>query len=132
MSETIVDGLKDSGQRETFATGSVRDIRTNKGRYDLLPAHAIYRLARVYQKGAAKYGDDNWRKGQPVRRTLDSALRHLFEFMEGYRDEDHLAQAMWNLAAAIETLEGVRRGALPKELDDLPSWIGDTESPQYT
>jgi hypothetical protein len=124
--------LHDSGQRERFATGSVRDTREGKGRYDLLPFHALYRLARVYEKGALKYGEHNWRKGQPLSRFLDSALRHLCRYAEGFRDEDHLAQALWNICGLIETLAMIERGLLPAELDDLPVYVPDNSvrSPQ--
>jgi hypothetical protein len=115
--------LKDSGAREQFDTGSQRDSREGKGRYDLLPMHAMERLAKVYEAGAVKYDANNWRKGQPVSRYLDSALRHLCRFAEGHRDEDHAAQAMWNIAAVIETEEMVRRGFLSPELSDLPSYV---------
>jgi len=111
----------DSGVREDFPTGSQRDTRAGKGRYDLLPAYAIGRLARHYENGARKYRDRNWEKGQPVSRYLDSALRHQFRWLDGSRGEDHLAAAVWNLLAIIETQERVRLGRLPAGLDDLPS-----------
>jgi hypothetical protein len=109
----------DSGDREEFATGSVRDVREGKGRYDLIPPHPLERLAGVYERGAAKYGDRNWELGQPVSRFLDSAIRHSFRHLEGHRDEDHLAQAAWNLFAAMHVEEMARRGLLPAELNDL-------------
>lgn len=110
---------KDSGQRQEFATGSRRDSREGKGRYDLLPVHAVARLAQLFERGAVKYGDRNWEKGQPLSRYLDSALRHAFQALDGREDEDHLAGAVWNLMAAIETQHRVRAGELPAELDDL-------------
>jgi hypothetical protein len=115
--------LKDSGHRQEFATGSVRDSRDGKGRYDLLPMHAVQRLALIFERGAAKYGEDNWRKGQPLSRYIDSALRHLCMFAEGRRDEDHAAQALWNIAALIETAEMIRRELLPAGLDDLRDYV---------
>jgi len=118
--------VKDSGVREEFNTGSKRDSRNGKGRFDLLPFYAIQRLARVYENGATKYGDNNWRLGQPCSRYLDSALRHLMKAGAGWEDEDHFAQAMWNVAAIIETQKMVELGTAPKELDDLtkytPKW----------
>lgn len=110
---------KDSGLREEFPTGSRRDTRTGKGRYDLLPPYAIQRLAQVYERGAAKYGDRNWEKGQPLSRFLDSALRHTFQVLEGKTDEDHAGQAAWNLLAFIEIQHRINEGVLPKELNDL-------------
>jgi hypothetical protein len=111
---------KDSGRRENFTTGSRRDDRTGKGRYDLLPTHAMRRLAQVYERGATKYGDRNWEKGQPLSRYLDSALRHTFQVLEGKTDEDHAGHAAWNLLAFIETQHRIREGVLPESLDDLP------------
>lgn len=110
---------KDSGQREDFSTGSRRDTRTGKGRYDLLPPAALRRLAQVYERGAAKYGDRNWELGQPLSRFLDSALRHTFQVLEGKTDEDHAGQAAWNLLAFIEIQHRINEGLLPAELNDL-------------
>jgi hypothetical protein len=114
--------LKDSGARREFSTGAVRDAAEGKGRYDLLPFQAIERLAQVYEAGALKYDDENWRKGIPCRKYLDSALRHLCKHGQGRRDEDHLAQALWNICGLIETEFMVSQGILPAELADMPDW----------
>ncbi len=124
--------VKDSGKREEFNTGSKRDSRTGKGRFDLLPFYAIQRLARVYENGAIKYGNSNWRLGQPCSRYLDSALRHLMKAGGGWKDEDHFAQAMWNIAAIIETQKMIELKKMDASMDDLtsftPSWEeGNTE-----
>ena len=110
---------KDSGQREDFPTGSKRDTREGKGRYDLLSPYAIKRLAQVYERGSVKYGDNNWRLGQPLSRFLDSALRHTFQVLDGRVDEDHAGQAVWNLMAFIETQYRIETGELPAHLDDM-------------
>jgi len=114
------DKVQDSGERQEFATGSVRDTATGKGRFDLISPVALRRLARHYENGAQKYGDRNWEKGQPLSRYIDSAIRHLYDFLEGSRDEDHLAAAAWNALAAIHTETMVERGLLPADLNDLP------------
>ena len=111
--------VQDSGKRQEFETGSRRDTRDGKGRYDLIPPYAIYRLARHYENGSVKYGDNNWLKGQPISRYVDSAMRHLYKYLEGQNDEDHATAAVWNIIAIIQTEEMVKRGVLPKELDDL-------------
>lgn len=105
--------LKDSGVREAFPTGSVRDTREGKGRFDLIPPMALRRLAAVYEKGAAKYGEDNWQKGQPLSRFLDSAMRHTTAVLEGLEDEDHVFQAVWNLIAYAWTKENVNATPTP-------------------
>lgn len=109
--------IKDSGKRQQFATGSVRDSRAGKGRFDLLPPHAIARLARHFEAGALKYGDNNWTKGQPASRFLDSALRHAFKHLAGERDEDHLIAAVWNLICCADQEERVKDGLMKAVAD---------------
>jgi len=116
----LFDGVVDSGQRQSFDTGSVRDSREGKGRYDLIPGYPMYRLARHFENGAAKYGDRNWEKGQDLSRYLDSASRHLQKLIAGATDEDHPAAVIWNIMAFMETQERIRQGKLPAELDNLP------------
>lgn len=111
--------VKDSGKRQEFGTGAVRDVQEGKGRYDLLPTRAIRRLAEHYENGAVKYGDNNWLKGIPLKRMMDSAMRHLFKALEGKEDEDHLTAAAWNILGIIEIQERIEEGILPKELDNL-------------
>ncbi len=113
--------IKDSGKREEMPTGSRRDTREGKGRFDLLPARAIARLARHFEGGALKYGDRNWEKGQTLSRYFDSALRHAFLHLRGERDEDHLIAACWNLLCAVDTEERIKECLLPVCLDDLPA-----------
>lgn len=113
---------KDSGQREDFESGAVRDLREGKGRYDLISFLALHRIAGVYERGANKYDDRNWEKGMPIGRVLDSALRHIGQYLVGEADEDHLGQAAWNLVAALHFDEGIKRGFYPKELDDRPQY----------
>lgn len=119
--------LKDSGERQGFETGAVRDTQEGKGRYDLIPTHPLKRLACVYEKGAKKYDDRNWEKGMPLSRFLNSAKRHLDQFVEGWKDEDHLAQAIWNLFGLCHCEEMINRGLLPESLNDLPNYIPDSD-----
>lgn len=112
--------VKDSGSRRAFLTGSVRDARVGKGRYDLLPVCAIRRLAQHYENGSRKYGDRNWELGQPSSVYMDCARRHLDMYLEGHRDEDHLAAAMWNIAGLIFNETMIERGIYDPGLNDLP------------
>ena len=63
----------------------------------------------------------------PLSRFIDSAKRHLEQFIEGWRDEDHLGQALWNLHSAVHTEEMIHRGLLPDELDDLPCYLAEDD-----
>lgn len=109
---------RDSGKRQEFPTGSRRDSAEGKGRFDLIPPYPLTRLAQLYERGAAKYGDRNWEKGQPVMRYMDSLLRHATNFLEGEDTEDHLAAIVFNAFGAIFTLRQIELGKLPVELDD--------------
>jgi hypothetical protein len=78
MSDWYATGcLPDSGKREEYSSGAVRDVATGKGRFDLLPPHALMRLAQLYEVGATKYAARNWEKGIPLDRFIDSAFRHM-------------------------------------------------------
>jgi hypothetical protein len=115
--------LKDNGEHRQFDSGAKRDRPKGKGRFDLLFMHVQTRLSCILEKGAEKYAAWNWSKGMPLSVYMDSAMRHLNQFREGYTDEDHLGQAIWNLCALCETQEWIARGLLPKELDDLPNFM---------
>lgn len=124
MSEYVT---KASDGQETWETGAVRGSREGKGRYDLFSPLAMKRLADVNERGGRIHGDRNYEKGIPISRFLDSGLRHLFQYMEGKRDEDHLAQAAWNIFAALHTDEAVGRGLLPDELRDTMNYVVEQE-----
>ncbi len=109
-------------EREKYCNGAVRDKRDGKGRYDLISPFAMERLALVMEKGAKHYADRNWEKGIKITRFLDSAFRHLNQFLEGKRDEDHLGHAMFNIMAIMHTQEMIVNEVLPGELDDMPEY----------
>lgn len=115
----LFDKVKDSGVRQDFITGSRRDTQQGKGRPDLMPIEALRRLAVHYENGAAKYGDRNWEKGQPLSRYYASAMRHLWAFMDLDFSEDHLSAISWNAFALVATIERIQKGVLPRELDDI-------------
>jgi len=122
--------VKDSGEHQEFDTGSKRDTREGKGRYDLITPLGLKRLALHYENGAKKYGDRNWEKGQPICRYLDSAIRHAYNYLCGMRDEDHIAAIAWNALAVAHTEECIERGILPPELDDTVSFESAQELKQ--
>lgn len=112
----------------THTAGSVRDARTGKGRHDLISPVVEQKLAKHMETGAAHYGDRNWESGQPLSWYIDSAIRHLAQFREGLRDDNHDVAGLWNLHGLVHTVEMIRRGLLPAELDDLPNYTACTPS----
>ena len=111
--------IKDSGDRTEFSTGAVRDMHTEKGRYDLLPWNAIHELALHCEAGALKYGERNCEKGIPIHSLIDSGIRHLSCYLRGMQDEQHLRAALWNVAFAIE-MELKR-----PEMQDIPARMSE-------
>jgi hypothetical protein len=97
--------IKDSGECKEFDTGAVRDMHKGKGDMYSLPAAAILRLSKHYEEGAGKYGQLNYQKGIPISSFMDSALRHIFKYLDGWDDEDHLGAAAFNILGAIQMEE---------------------------
>ena len=83
--------MRHSDKQTDFATGAKRDTDEGKGRPSLISPVLIHRLGVHLAKGAKHYGDDNWAKGMPYRRTADSMIRHIFQWLAGDEEEDHLA-----------------------------------------
>lgn len=93
--------LNDRGKREAFKGGGLREPSAGKGRFDLISPVMLIRLAQHYENGADKYETRNWEKGLPMSRCFDSCIRHLYRWLEGDSSEDHLAAAIWNIAALM-------------------------------
>jgi hypothetical protein len=107
---------------QNFNSGAKRDDNTGKGAFELISPLALERLAKVYERGAGQKGARNWEGGFPMGRGIQSAKRHINQYLSGMRDEDHLAHAAWNLFAVMHFEECIERGILPEELNDLPNY----------
>ena len=117
--DTKLTPLPDSGDRTNFNTGAVRDAMAGKGLPSCIPTSALRAVSKRFEDGAVKYGRDNWQKGIPVSRYVDSIYRHLWAFMEGDVDEDHLSAVIWNAMGLYDTMASMDNEALPSELYDI-------------
>jgi hypothetical protein len=88
-----------------YDTGAVRSTDCNEVRYDLISPVGLEALARTYAEGAKKFGEFNWENGMPAVDLINHALRHIFVFLSGSRDEDDLGHAAWNIIGAIHSLQ---------------------------
>lgn len=61
-------------------------------RCDLIDSRALLSISAVHSLGAAKYGEDNWRK-IPVRSHLNHLLMHVHAYLSGDTQDDHLSHA---------------------------------------
>lgn len=112
----------DTNERETFATGAVRDTAVGKPRPDLISPLAMDRLGHWLCLGAQKYRPRNWEAGISVERCFASLYRHLLKYQEGDSTEDHLAAVFCNAMFILHFEEAVKRGLLPESLLDMPSY----------
>ena len=58
-------------------------------------------VAKHFEEGAKKYGENNWQKGLPVHCYIDSAVRHYLKWLRGDKDEPHDRAFVWNLMCCI-------------------------------
>lgn len=114
--------MQDSGQRQTFATGAVRDTADGKPRPDLVSPFAVDRLGEWLRLGSLKYAERNWERGIPISRSFASMYRHLLKFQQGATDEDHIAAILCNAMFIAHTQEMCKLGVLPESLLDMPKY----------
>jgi len=101
---------KDSGKREEYASGMVRDTQEDKPDFTnlIIPGvpleeQPIVRLVELYMRGAGKYGRANWMLAdseEELRRFEQSGFRHHWQYLSGDRSEDHGMATCWNIIAA--------------------------------
>ena len=152
----VTGAIKDSGERQQFETGAVRDIQKGKGRCDLMPLRVVAKVfnhfrdhlkedggvmnciaafqetgktvhllnaldefdgfdgswstmflevAKHFEEGAEKYGENNWQKGLPPHCYINSAVRHYLKWRRGDKDEPHDRAFVWNLMCCIWEVE---------------------------
>lgn len=65
----------------------------------------LLEVAKHFEEGAEKYGENNWQKGIPVHSYIDSAIRHLLRYWNNENDERHDRAFCWNILCAIWTCE---------------------------
>lgn len=60
-------------------------------------------VSKQFEEGAEKYGENNWKKGLPVKCYINSAVRHYLKWLRGDQDEPHDRAYCWNIICAIWT-----------------------------
>lgn len=82
--------------------------RFNEGKlqYSLVPPEFLRELADITSFGAVKYSAENWKKGMPESKMVDSLMRHLQAHRLGeYADSEsgcsHLGHVAWNALALM-------------------------------
>src|SRR3990167_11259897 len=93
--------VKDSGKREEFESGMVRDTTEGKTDYMLAFDGPMFkRWAEHLTKGAKKYEKRNWMKAQgqaELDHAMESLGHHFIQYLDGDKDEDHAAAIFFNI-----------------------------------
>jgi len=106
MNEASYYIIKDSGEREQFASGMVRDVAGDKPDIEsIFNGPMADRWAEHLTKGAKKYpdvspGSPNWMLARGLAelvRFRKSAVRHFRQWLRGDQDEDHAAAVFFNI-----------------------------------
>lgn len=122
---------------EILPTGAVRQKSAGRGMYELMSPFVLERDAKLAEWGACPdhRGHRNWEKGIPYSRCIQSIYRHLVKMLMREDDPDHgdhLAAIRFWAGALMHYEEMIKRGLLPKSLDDMPVYkifFNETEVP---
>ena len=80
----------------------VSTIRISRDSYSDGLIKMLKDLSIHFEKGAAKYGENNWRKGiNELWSFIDSGRRHTMQYLNGETDEPHHISAIWNFVCYL-------------------------------
>ena len=75
---------------------------------------AMIEVSKHYEDGARKYAERNWEKGISCHCYVDSGVRHLLKWLDGWNDEPHDRAFIWNMLGLLWTVKH------RPECNDLP------------
>lgn len=79
---------------------ALRESNIFKNKYTM-----FLEVAKHFEEGCTKYGENNWRRGIPIKCYIDSAVRHYLKFRRGDKDERHDRAFCWNILCCIWTVQ---------------------------
>lgn len=70
-------------------------------------ANMFLEVSHLYEDGAEKYGEDNWKNGMPISCYIDSGTRHYLKTLRGDDDEPHYRGFVWNMLGALWSIKNI-------------------------
>lgn len=83
---------------------------------------AMMEVSKHYEDGARKYAERNWEKGISCHCYVDSGVRHLLKWLDGWTDEPHDRAFLWNMLGLLWTVKH------RPECNDLPYVLSQKEA----
>ncbi len=120
--------IKDSGKREEFKSGMVRDTGDKPRFLRIFTGPMAQRWAEHLHKGAKKYPDvapgvPNWTLATgevELQRFKESALDHMVKWLRGDIDEDHASGVFFNVNGAEFVKEKIARATAGSTGSGIP------------
>jgi hypothetical protein len=112
MEDTFI--VKESIDVKENPSGMHRGSNEGKPNYRLIHIPFLTRFAVHLGKGAKIYGKGNWKKAnsqEELEHAEESAERHLMQWLDGERDEDHAMAVVFNIMVAEHVREKLQHGA---------------------
>lgn len=103
---TSISGFQNYGDT-TYLYGALNYFGVSR---DWLHPTMLLEVAKHFEEGAKKYGENNWQKGIPVKYYIDSAVRHYLKWLRGDNDEPHDRAFVWNLMCCIWEVDYREKG----------------------
>lgn len=105
--DDCVCGFDANYLQPTFSSGAKTD--DIKPAYNLIPLNTLKREAKAWKKGADHYGENNWQKAKGddkfIKERINHLIEHVFLWLSGDRNEDHLANVRCNAGIVMELTE---------------------------
>ena len=95
-----IPGVTRRPKIKTYPNGGMETIPI--GRFDLLPAKEMIRIAKLIRDKVQKYAKNNWRL-VPQRAHFNHAMGHAFAYAAGDASDDHLAHMAMRTIMAMAT-----------------------------
>lgn len=95
---SVLSGVGPEAPKTVNEKGGRQSLK--KWRFDLVHAGAFFVLGRILDRGSKEYGDWNWLKID-VEDHLNSAIMHIYAYLNGDRSDDHLGHAFCRCMFAL-------------------------------
>ena len=109
---------------EHFAVECYANTSDDSETHTKVESHMLLEVAKHFEEGAKKYGENNWQKGIPVHCYIDSAVRHYLKWLRDDQDEPHDRAFVWNLMCCIWEVDYHEWG---KKTDDEENQAGSIQ-----